>query len=43
MAQHFDDQTDEPDAQRPRAARPAQYILIAAIMALIAAALITFH
>jgi hypothetical protein len=43
MAQHFDEQTNEPGAERPRTTRLAQYILIAAIMVLIAIALITFR
>lgn len=43
MAQDFDEQTREPDTERPRAARLAQYLLIAAIMVLIAIALITFR
>jgi hypothetical protein len=43
MAQDFDRQPREPSTERPLAARLAQYILIAAIMVLIAIALVTFR
>jgi hypothetical protein len=43
MAQDFDRQSSEPSTERPRTVRLAQFILIAAIVVLIAIALITFR
>lgn len=43
MAPRFEQQPDEPDIERPRTARLAQFLLIAAIMVLIAIAVISFN